>query len=384
MSATEIRRRLSDYHAFLTLVRAVLKDRNSGLDEVEMALNSVAEFLRAASSRNIRERGKELDSILGQAVRLNELVLPRRKGVREIARDFYLLLKGEPDIWRFGIQRGWLSDRFDVSRLPQAEDLPRHARVGIGLHAGRALVEEISLLQDVFFLLVRARSSFEILRRYGQAQALKDSQSEHLRGSRLLSALNGSVCTYSRLGVLTAVSFVETFVNSVGWNEAAARSDLSEQEKSELQGTRKGKYLSLEAKLERMPRIIREDKTSPIILSDEKQKREPFISFFRETNEVRNASMHYAPGKAPILHPPQDWLRLVEAAVEHAVAVAREFWSACYPKRQQPKYLASLYYDGLVQEALDRLTAVEAGTEVNMPDIGLKQSDAVFPRGPAT
>jgi len=77
---------------------------------------------------------------------------------------------------------------------------------------------------------------------------------------------------------------------------------------------------------------------------------------------VRYASMHYAPGKAPIMHPPQEWLQLVEAAVKHAVAVAREFWSACYPGRQQPRYLASLYYDGLQQQALDRLAAAEAAT----------------------
>ena len=116
-----------------------------------------------------------------------------------------------------------------------------------------------------------------------------------------------------------------------------------------------------------MPRIIRPDKASPIILSDEKQMREPFISFLKETKEVRDASMHFAPGKASIVHPPQEWLRLVEEAVKNAVAVAREFWSACYPERQQPKYLASLYYDGLLQEALDRLAAAESATIQSTP-----------------
>src|SRR5262249_416110 len=115
-------------------------------------------------------------------------------------------------------------------------------------------------------------------------------------------------------------------------------------------------------KLERIPRIIRPDKTSPIILSDEKQMREPFKSFLRETMMVRDASMHYALGKAPILHPPKEWLQLVEAAVKHAVAVAPGVWSAWYPGRQPPRYLASLDYDGLQQQALDRLAAAEAAT----------------------
>jgi hypothetical protein len=161
-------------------------------------------------------------------------------------------------------------------------------------------------------------------------------------------------------GVLTAAAFVEAFVNRIGWNEATARSNLSEQEKTELQGTRKGRYLNLESKLERIPRIIRSDKTSPIILSDEKQMREPFVSFLRETKIVRDASMHYGPEKAPILHPPKEWLQLMEAAVKDAVAVAHGCWSACYPGRQQPRYLAGLSYDGLQQQALDRLAAAEA------------------------
>jgi hypothetical protein len=233
-------------------------------------------------------------------------VLPKKKSVREIARDFRLLVTAEPDVWRFGIPHGWLLEIFDVSGLPQSEDLPRHARVSIGVHAAQISVEEGSLLEDTFFFLVRARKLFEAMMRCGSSRSMETNPHEHLSDYRGLSALNRSVCTYSRLGVLTATAFVEAFVNSIGWNEVAARSNLSEQEKTELQGTRKGRYLNLESKLERIPRIIRPDKRSPIILSDEKQMREPFISFLRETKMVRDASMHYAPGKAPILHPPKE------------------------------------------------------------------------------
>lgn len=122
----------------------------------------------------------------------------------------------------------------------------------------------------------------------------------------------------------------------------------------------KGRYFNLESKLERIPRIIRLDKTSPIILSDKKQRREPFISFLQETKVVRDASMHFAPGKASILYPPNEWLQRVERADKQAVAVARDFWSACYPGCRQPLYLAELYYDGLQQHAIDRLAAAEA------------------------
>lgn len=173
-----------------------------------------------------------------------------------------------------------------------------------------------------------------------------------------IAALNSSVCTYSRLGVLTAVAFVEAFVNSVGWNEAS-NPQRSEQERLELQGIHKGNYLSLEKKLEKFSRIICDDNSTPIILSDPRQRREPFISFLKTAKEVRDASMHYAPGKAPIHYPPLEWLQLLESSVKDAVAVAREFWSACYPGRRQPQYLAGLFYDGLVRAALDKLKATE-------------------------
>jgi hypothetical protein len=95
-------------------------------------------------------------------------------------------------------------------------------------------------------------------------------------------------------------------------------------------------------------------------LSDEKQMREPFIGFITKTKAVRDASMHYAPGKTDITRPPQEWLQLVEDALSHTVAVAREFWSACYPGRDQPRYLALLYYQGLLQHAVDRLADADS------------------------
>lgn len=377
MSATETRQRLTEYHLYIVLGCSLVKARHPESAEIRATLDSVSEFLRTASSRQIREREKELEVLLARATRMYETVLPRKKSVSGIARDFSLLLKQEPDIWRFGVQNGWLMERFDLARLPQFEDLPNHARVGIGVHAGQVSVEEASLLDDSFFLLVRARASFEAMIRCSNTAA------GDVAKYKALTSLNSSVCTYSRLGVLTAAAFVEAFVNSVGWNEAGARYELSEQDKAELRGVHKGRYLSLESKLERMPRILRADKGSPIILSDEKQRREPFISFLRETKEVRDSSMHYAPGKIPILRPPQEWLRMLEGAIKHAVGVAREFWSACYPGRQQPKYLAELYYAGLLQHALDRLAAEEAVPEHDRPNTGLKRTDTALARGPA-
>jgi hypothetical protein len=186
MNTTELRQRLSDHHSFLALAGAVSTDRSPASDEIRIVLNSVSEFLRTA--RDIRGRGKELEALLNHAVRAHEKVLPKKKSVREIAHDFRLLVTAEPDVWRFGIPHGWLLERFDVSGLPQAEDLPRHARVGIGVHAGQVSVEEVSLLEDTFFLLVRARKSFEAMMRCASSRSMETNPHEHLgdyRGLRM-------------------------------------------------------------------------------------------------------------------------------------------------------------------------------------------------------
>ena len=370
MNSTDLRQRLADYHSFLYLAWAVSNDHSSASNEFHTALSSVSEFLSTASSRDIHDRGKTIETRLRKLVEAHEGAMPRKIDVGEIAHDFRLLVNTEPDVWRHGISHGWLQDRFDLSQLPQAKDLPRHARIGIGIHAGRVSVEEGSLLDDMFFLLVRARKSFENLQSFAHTQTTEPDSLPDRRRYKVISALNSSVCTYSRLGVLTSAAFVEAFVNSVGWNEAASRQDISESEKNVLLGkdTRNKGYLSLEKKLEGMPRII--GRESPIVISDKKQMKEPFISFLRETKQVRDASMHYAPGKTPILLPPDEWLQLVESSVKHAVSAAREFWAACYPGRQQPEYLAVLYYEGLQQYALDRLAAAE--------DVAIAPPDSLY------
>ena len=135
------------------------------------------------------------------------------------------------------------------------------------MHAGKVTVEEITLLGDAFFLLIHARNTSESMITAANSDGSYSKPKANPQIYGRIAALNSSVCTYSRLGVLTAVAFVEAFVNSVGWNEAS-NPQRSEQERLELQGIHKGNYLSLEKKLEKFSRIICDDNSTPIILSD--------------------------------------------------------------------------------------------------------------------
>lgn len=183
---------------------------------------------------------------------------------------------------------------------------------------------------------------YERMHSFGEQRLNAQSHSIDKELYSRLSALNGEVCRYSRLCVLNSAAFVEAFVNSIGWTEAELRTDIDSGTREELRGTKANRYISLEKKLEIYPKLIRLDGKSPIILSDEKQKKEPFISFLNETKELRDSSMHNSPGKAQIWLPPQKWLEFAQRSVKNSLGVAKEFWKACYPDREFPTYLEQL------------------------------------------
>jgi len=358
MSASDIRQELADYYNYLKFACALNEKSDARHERLRDLLKEVAVFIETATSKRLKDQGKQLLQLLKQAVEANAKLLPRRQPPRQIARDF-LELNAQTDVWRLGVPYGWLQERFEPRGLMLDPNLPPHAKVGIGVHAGRASVEEIFLLEDTYFLLARAESAFD--RMHTDAKFLNKSPGAWNSGSgyEKLSILNAEVGTFSRLSVVSAAAFVEAFVNSVGWAESERGSHRSEDVRIQLKGTRKERYLSLEAKLERFPKLIRADGVTPIVLSDPRQAKEPFTSFLAETKELRDASMHYAPGKAMIWRPPEEWLKSGQRAAEYAVRVAESFWIACYPERESPQYLSNLNHAKLIEVARERVKRVD-------------------------
>jgi hypothetical protein len=161
---------------------------------------------------------------------------------------------------------------------------------------------------------------------------------------------------------------VESFVNSVGANENARRTTLPSDVAEQLSGIRKGRYLSLEFKLERFPALIRADGASPLRVTDDKQRQEPFRRFLAETKEVRDAAMHFSPSKMPIICTPQEWLRRADNAAADGVEVAKTFWLACYPSAQPPAYLYELNHETFVDRAEKRIAAGDDDSEPIAPE----------------
>ncbi|MBL0426714.1 hypothetical protein [Ramlibacter alkalitolerans] len=243
--------------------------------KVREMLNEVGDFIRTAPPEEVMERGVALCSILEKGTPPSGRIRPRH-APEEIGRDFIRLGK-DYDVWRYGITYGWLAERFEPPILWLPTDLPGQARVGVGVHAGTAATEEVALLDDAFFLYALVGQAND--RMWAERRRTKEpgSASELATAHRTLTRLNMNVGTYARLTVLTAVAFVESLVNSVGTE--ASRSATGPTVLEQLQGMRKGRYLSLEFKLERYPALIRTDAQSPCALLTKRSVRSRSAGF---------------------------------------------------------------------------------------------------------
>jgi hypothetical protein len=119
--------------------------------------------------------------------------------------------------------------------------------------------------------------------------------------------------------------------------------------------------------MECFPGIIRQDGKRPIVLTDKKQRTEPFLAFFSLIKDMRNASTHFGVGKENIWRKPEDWLRRADLASRNSVEVASVFWEACYPRRDKPDYLDRLNYETLRGRAANRLGITRHILSLNQP-----------------
>ena len=144
-------------------------------------------------------------------------IAPLKVSLNQVATDFNSLFANNKDVYSFGLEYKWLHERMDCSRMGFPNDLPWHTRIGIGHHAGRFSVEERFLLHDAFSMLASAEEAFinmnEIARKIDKQG--QDSIPINLDGVYLA---NSDVAAYSRLCLISFFSFIEAFVNSIGYD----------------------------------------------------------------------------------------------------------------------------------------------------------------------
>ena len=355
MDIDEISRELSSRLAYLQLMSSL--DGTIKQPDVKTGLTDSWNFYRGTNATQLQSVGPRLIETLEPAINDYVSVAPPKTSIESIASDFNSLCGADKDLFSSGIEYRWLDERMDCSRMGLPRDLPWHARIGIGYHAGRASVEEEFLLRDAFFMLESAEESFAAMHAYAGTLTQTDAGGLPEPPKSLLLA-NYNVAAFSRLCIISFFSFIEAYVNSVGYDfRLRNHSRLTPEQNEMLIGRKKGRLISVEYKIEKFPSIIRADGRSPIVISDPAQLRDPFATFVQKVKTTRDSAVHYSPVKEAIWLGPSDWLGQARSASKLCVEVARAFWTACYPAREKPQYLNGLDYQAHVATAKERIKA---------------------------
>jgi len=354
----KIKNKLMAYLVYIQLMMSLVPKDKGGIKitEGKIYLTEIYDFLNKSNRNEIIKKGPILISLLGKIVEKYKKLCPPKIAIEEIALCFDEMYRKNKDIYSWGLDYGWIQSVMDFKKIGFFEDLPFHKKIGIGYHAGFAGVEEFYLLSDAFFMLVLAEESHKNMHNFAAKMEANYEKNQSKEVYKFLSLSNQNVATYSRISILSFFAFVEAFVNSIGFDASLKRRDkISPEELELLHGKKKGKFISLEYKMEKFPPIIRIDKKMPIILSDSKQRREPFITFFKQIKEIRDASVHFSPRKEAIWRKPDDWLEKANSTSKISLEVALEFWKACYPNSDGPLYLNKLNYEKNLNEARKRV-----------------------------
>jgi hypothetical protein len=312
-------------------------------------INEVINFINRASKEETLIKGPELLNTLEPMLKECIRCFPLKKSLEEVSAA-YRKLRKEDDMVSNGIPLSWLDKYIDAGRV-LAGYTPYQARIGIGRHAGRFALEESFLLTDGFYFLVSAQKAWDLLNSFG-----KDI-SNNVKNNYVIddfytkvSSVNHNVCMLSRNSIINLYSFIECFVNSVGYDFFLRNESTLPIGQQEVLKGKKGGFLSLEYKIEKFPLIISPKSKQSIFTIDIKQRKRPFIKFLDEYKELRDASMHYSPLKSDILRKPGDWVKKARNHSEIVVEVARLFWRACYPQVDFPSYLKQLDYQKCYRE----------------------------------
>ncbi len=348
-----------DIAVYLQLMGAFVP--NADFSEIKEIVIGIYEFLKNSPRKEVELKLPQLKDTLENMAKLFIEKFPPKRSISEIASDWNSLFKGGYDVFSNGVTYGWLSKQMDLKNLNLYDYLPYHFKIGLVAHKGYGGVEEEFLLKDSFNSLVRAEYYINILNIYGEkAKKIESEQNEFKKETyEQIAELKYEVAAFSRLTIVSFFSFVESFVNSVGYSYLQYNFDrLSDSEKEILTGLKKGRFLQLQSKIGKYQMIIRPDKKSVLQITDENQIQEPFKSFFDYFEDLRNSSVHFSPTKEKIWMSPQDWLEKAKIFSRLAVNVGSEFWKACYPDSEGPQYVGQLDYDLHYKAALTRHTNI--------------------------
>ncbi|MGV3586073.1 MAG: hypothetical protein ACO1OF_03635 [Adhaeribacter sp.] len=349
--------RVWDIAVYLQMMAAFCNDID--FNNYSKLMLEIYDLIKKSEDPEIKKHLPSFEKKLSDIAEPLKIKYPLKRDYRDIARDWNEKHKLDKEIFSNGVTIGWLEEQIDLTNYYRYDYTPYHFRIGLVIHKGRGEIEENFLLQDSFACLVKAEKNLNILESFGNSQKNKFiSEGNNKFDSEVLDSLNSlkyEVSFYSRLTIISFYSFLECFVNSIGFDYYYRHKDsLNEKDAEELQGSKNGRFLNLKYKIERYQKIIRADKNAKIVLSDINQTREPFKSLFFTYEELRNASVHFSPVKSRIWLKPHDWAEKAQDFAKLAVEAATQVWKACHETNKGPDYLGRLEFHRLYEMAVLR------------------------------
>lgn len=347
-SAENTRKELKNYLIYIQLMTSLSTERYNVIKNPEMKkqLLDTCELVEKMDHNSLIKNG--------QAIRDNFKILadyflkkyPPKKSIDDIAFEYNEFFKNGANPYSTGVEYGWLASVMDLSKKSYPKDLPYQTKIGLGHNAGYASTEAEFLLRDSFYTFLKAEEAYDNLLKL--RDSLKENNdviatnfNKYLYDK--LNLLKFNVAAYSRFSIISFYSFIECFVNTIGFDFYYHNKDkLKEQESEVLRGKKKDRYIQLEYKLEIFPTIIRQDKKQIIFIKDNKQAKEPFKTLFQDYKNLRDSSVHYSPLKEKIWNGPLDWITKAREFKDLIINSSILFWKACYPDSDGPKYLGNL------------------------------------------
>lgn len=346
-----------DIAVFLQMMAAFCIDID--FDEYSRLMLSFHDLIKGSEEQKIKKELPIFETKLSKIAKQIKIKYPLKRDYRDIAKDWNDKHKIDKEIFSNGIMIGWLEEQIDLTNYYHYDYTPYQFKVGLVVHKGRGEIEENFLLQDSFTCLVKAVKGLKTLENFGNSQKEKfKSKGEKGFDKKTLDSLNAlkyEISFYSRLTIVSFYSFLECFVNSLGFDFYYRHTYILSADDAEiLQGSKNGIFLNLKYKIEKYQKIIRADKTAKIVLSDDNQIKEPFKSLFDNYEGLRNASIHYSPAKSRIWLKPHDWIDKASDFSKLVVDSAIEIWKSCHETNKGPDYLGRLEYDRLYKMAESR------------------------------
>jgi len=358
----EFRINLLERFMYLQLAVSITPKSNGGImnKTVKDTMIEIGDFIKESSDVELRNRGPQIYNFIFQICNKFKIFFRPKINQRQIGRDFNELFKNNGNPYSYGIEYGWIDERIEFFNNLWPSDLPYQAKIGIGVHSQSYGVEEEFLLKDAFFFLVMAQETYDNMYKLSNRYKEAGRDIEIDEDYRVFSNYNHTVATYSRLGTQCFYFFTEAFINSIGFDYYLRNKNrLSSNDICTLQGKKKdGRFIPLEHRIQKFQALIREDKKIVINVTDENQRKEPFVTFFNDIKDTRDAASHFTPVKRNIWMRPDDWLNKIKLSVEVCLEVSKQVWSACYPNRDLPEYLLKLDYDKHLEIAKIRVTDI--------------------------